>query len=408
MADANAGNGPERPVEEGSGSGENTPPRNRTQVVLPASVERIFRSNPHISDWLPRMNAHYCYLEHKCNEDRKKAALERKETKRQRTEEQKRTQDSAYPPQGFVAAGPNPKYDGTDVKGSVVLPDSFVSVCVEGCVVNIEPDGNHVVLVLHVLSGSSQQYIPTLCPVSCLPRVVAKRWEKQLSKKRKKEWASVDFDTHPVRRDSVDMHFVTAGPLSNFTCNGAMAESLRSFFVLAVRTDSSSRYKYGASPVRFDKGREMQSSEVCVVQLDGGIMHLKYPARGTQDVPGRILSSAVAARNKLLEEAPNSTLKGALCAMERNSSSPVVTDRHRCINVALGGDPVLGEYGKFIPCKVLSERYQFPNGSFAATPCSCDIELPEGCPPMVTKLVRNANAANGKKKGHNNELSRKR
>lgn len=45
-------------------------------------------------------------------------------------------------------------------------------------------------------------------------------------------------------------------------------------------------------------------------------------------------------------------------------------------------------------------NFAFPNGSFAATPCSCDIAIEEAFPPNVKELLRNANGDKGKRKGH--------
>lgn len=62
-----------------------------------------------------------------------RAAQGRHATKRRHLEGSKRTQDSLYPPHRFIAA--NPESDcAADVRGSVILPDSLSSVCVEGYV----------------------------------------------------------------------------------------------------------------------------------------------------------------------------------------------------------------------------------------------------------------------------------
>lgn len=248
-----------------------------------------------------------------------------------------------FPSRCFIAVEKEVE-GGPDVKGSVRLPDCPVAVSVEGYTLNIESEGENVLLVLHTISRKEESLFPSLCPLEMLPNVVAKRWKKELARKKTKQWKCVEIVTFPVRRGSKHLHLITKGPFSNHTCDDDMVESLRSGFVVALRDEESktARRKYGASPVRFEKGRELPSSKVHLVVLDNdGTMCLTFPSRAQQDIPRRILAAAQGARNKLLQEPNSGSFKGALNLMECFASSPAVTVRHQCINVALGGSRAL-------------------------------------------------------------------
>ena len=354
MADHDDENGPVRPRREHRDDGELTLLPKSARTVVPPVLKGVFAQNSHISSWLPRMNASYCFLQKKRGMEKKRAAQERHDTKRRRVEDTKRTQDGLYPPHRFIEADRESDC-AADVKGSVVLPDSSSSVCVEGFVLQIEPDGKTALLVLYTTLDIPRRYFPALCPVALLPNVVSKT-TKRLSKKAKAEWTStVEFDTLSVKRANQDVQLITSGPFSNRTCDDAMASSIRSGFLLAVR-GSKSRNKYGACPVRFDRGQLLQTSKTFIVSHEAGVLHLNYPVRSASNAAERILALAMAARNDLIEVAPNGSMAGALHLMERfsHNAKGFETEWHRCINVALGGSCTLGDYGRFIACKELA------------------------------------------------------
>ena len=87
----------------------------------------------------------------------------------------------------------------------------------------------------------------------------------------------------------------------------------------------SSRLKYGACPVRFDREQLLQNSKAFLISLESGVLHLNYPVHSASYVPERILTLAGTARNCLVEEMPNGSLTGTLNLMEglslRGSSS---------------------------------------------------------------------------------------
>lgn len=243
MSDRGPGSGSVVPNEARDSDEENTVPRRNIRNVLPPSVKCIFAANPHISDWLPRLNCHHDFLSHKRTAEKRKALQERKDSKRQCLEEKKQSQESSYPPDCFVVCDAEATCVA-DVKGSVVLPCSSESVCVEGHVLQMEDDGKHVLLVLYTVSEPCRRYFPSLCPVGCLPKAVASRWKNKLStKKRATEWSHFEFESYQVQRNHGAVHLITTGPFSNRTCDDAMAQSLRSGFVVA-RRDLKSRQKY--------------------------------------------------------------------------------------------------------------------------------------------------------------------
>jgi len=131
MSDSDPGNVAVQPNEERNGDEENTVPRSSIRDILPSSAKRIFAAHHHISDWLPRLNCHYDYLIHKRKAEKRKVLQERKEAKRQCLEEKNQSQESSYPPERFAVCNAEATCSA-DVKGSVVLPYSADSVCVEG------------------------------------------------------------------------------------------------------------------------------------------------------------------------------------------------------------------------------------------------------------------------------------
>jgi hypothetical protein len=120
-----------------------------------------------------------------------------------------------------------------------------MAVMSRGLMVNIEPNRKHALIVLRTISETTPQYLPALCPTECLPKNVLESLNIAANKK---DWTSLVFESHPIKRESQDLQWVTHGLLSNRTCDDAMAQSIRSRLAAAVRGADTSRPKYGACP----------------------------------------------------------------------------------------------------------------------------------------------------------------
>jgi len=393
----------------GNGASEDAPARDEiaehrknSRVIIPEDVRAMFQRNLHSSDRWRELNAMYFFHKRQAELKREEEANTREEEKLRLLEEQRKQNERLYPSQHFILAENAPDGDAK-VTGSVFLPMSSAdSVPVQGYVLHIEPDGTHALIVVYTMLEPPVQYFTTLCDVEYLPKAVVAPLKKR--SKNKRDWTCVEFDTYRVKRGSEELHLVTKGPLSKRTCDHAMAESLLSGFVLAVRCNDTNRPKYGTCCLPFARGRELQSSEAFTVSLESSGMCLNYASRTASDVPRRILACARAARNNLLVEEPrNGSLVSALNLMESfaHHARETETELYRCLNIALGGPATFGEYGRFVPCRELSRRFPFPNGSFSATPCSCDIERTEDDPEAVSEALRKMKPVKQNNKGHN-------
>lgn len=400
------GDGPERPNLSVARDDGDTAHQRGLVFNLPPSVERVFRQFGHISAWLPNLNARYFYYEAERKRKQEEAAQKRRQEKRQRKEEEEATQKESFPPQNFIVAAQNSQV-GADslVKGSVVLPDCGpVSVSVEGYAFQVESSGDHALVVFHTVDGSNVRYLPTLCPTSLLPSsVVLALLSPSKKKAEQKEWHRLQFNTHPIKRDTQRLHFIKDGKLRNQTCDDAMTRSIREGAVLAIRCSQGKRDVFGVSPMPFFRGKELPASAAFTVQLESGVMHLKCMSRGSREGLARLHACARAARRSVINEVPSKTkalqMMERYCDAAKQESHEIVRLQH--LNVALGGPPSFADYGRFAPCKVLAARYTFPSGSFLATPCSCDIVVKGDCPAPIKEAIRHMKPANGNNCGHN-------
>ena len=160
----------------------------------------------------------------------------------------------------------------------------------------------------------------------------------------------------------------------------------------------TSRKVYGAARLRFVEGGLLDATGVFTISLVSNVLSLSHPARTANVVSQITLACATAAKNSLRVECD--TLTAALCLLEWacHEAMAAPSKRDRCLNVALGGGPTFGKYGLFIPCGEQAQRMPFPCGSFAATPCSCDIENYDTYPKDVRDAIEKMY---GKKTGHN-------
>jgi hypothetical protein len=96
----------------------------------------------------------------------KKAAMDAREAKRQRTERAKVVKNQMFPTHSLVAAGSESNEGGADVRGSVVLPGNFAPVNVGGYVLHIEASGEYALVVFRTMSEPKNLFLSSLCPTS--------------------------------------------------------------------------------------------------------------------------------------------------------------------------------------------------------------------------------------------------
>ena len=130
------------------------------------------------------------------------------------------------------------------------------------------------------------------------------------------------------------------------------------------------------SPLPFVMGQAQPHEHVYILtNTEHGKNLLEFSKRNGGE-PQQVFSLATAALDDLRQNAPSVTK--ALQLMELLSSkyggtTGNISERHRFLNVALGGQPngFTKDYGRFVPCKVHLKDNSFPNNSFLGTPCSC-------------------------------------
>ena len=381
----------------------------RSVVALPAQIREIVRRNGHYSDIWREINARYFYNLQKKKEEREKKAQEQLAERLRRREEEKQRRENLYPSNKFKLFDTACGRDQPDIKGSIMIASGqsgFNRVDVVGYAYHLE---EVALVVLHPATEGPARSFIAICDKRFLPEDLL-LWLKSIKPPRKKprEPEPIELNSVKVKRAGVSLHFFVRAPFRGPTCDTAMFNSLQQGLVMAR---NNKRTQYITWRLPFVKGLVRDAHQVYVVTSLNGAMGLVPPSRNSS-VPQSITEMAALAKERDSLEA--SSVNSLLVTMEGLSSSAkdITTDRDRCLNIALGGEAELMDYGKFVPCSVLLIAHPFPRGSFIATPCSCDIEKTDS--PEVNECLRKMNGgARGKngesyKVGHNAEAAKKR
>ena len=341
----------------------------------------------------------YCYNREQQELKRQTEAQAKRDAHAQRIQEAKQQQEIAFPSDKFAEFDPKGT-DDPDIKGTVLLPDrQNKAVTVVGYALRISADDGKVLLVLRPsedsLTHDNPDYMTVLCDSTFLPTNIPLNLKSSDRKMKTTDWEKTELETVQLKRADQDLYFVTSETFYNRTCDSAMYESLKEGLVLVRK---SKRKEYLAFSLPFAEGTCRQPSEVYELSHAGGAMCLTHPGRQS-DVSQRILSLAKETKNDCYSATSN-TMNGILKAMEHFSSiaEAAGTNRSRCLNVALGGAPSFGDYGRFVPCSEQSNHMPFPNGSFTATPCSCDIMMPSTLSKNIKDTLKKMKGPNS---GHN-------
>ena len=403
--------GPPR-VAGSDDSGSADAPALNDQLVIPERIIQMRDRHAHSSDFWREVEAWLAFSSQSQKDRAAKAKHEVEENERLRADEARRKVLAEYPPSEFIKVPASSEKEFIEVKGTILLPGNSDSVPVYGiayreeCLpsTSVEP---MVMLVAHPMPDAGGTYFRILCDKQFLSQDILRA--VKATQKKDKGWNEelLNHKTVPVNRCPEQgppkiLHFATSGDLKHYTFDGVMNESLKSG-ALAFRSTPTTRL-FGVLPAAFAKGSQLQPSDLYTVSLEeeNGTrrMRLTHPPRCATDIPNRFLECAQAVKDSYRHEV--NSIKKALNMMERFASGQCsITLKHNLLNVALGGEFQLPQYGRFVPC---SESAVFPDGSFVCTPCSCDIDL-SVLPPDLKKTLQKMK---GKNKGHNLRSFRKK
>ena len=388
------------------------PNKSSLGIVLPKRVRDTVKRHKHTSDIFNELNAYYFYKRTKLEAKEREQALALQVERAKRALESLQKHESEFPSNKFNGYAKKTP-DDPDIKGSIQLPGQQQLVAVVGFVLRVHTERKTCLLVLRdAESKSCSEYFSVICDVSRLPGDTVKKYKKGMPLKKFDEWLDIDVTAVRVRRGNEQLHFLTSGPFRNRTCDSFMLKSLKNGLVVKRLLQKPEFLVYR---LPFWKGTVKSVSEVYTVT--GTPMCLTHPTR-TSEIPRQILSLAKEAKHLLIKNETGSQLfskqdsvSAILADMESFSSNAdelMRSERYQCLNFALGGNPSFGEYGRFIPCSVALKANPFPNNSFQATPCSCDLKLVEQPSGDIDGLKRQFGKMYGPNQGHNAPNKRKK
>jgi len=168
-------------IMDGSVNDDNGEPNGTTRVIIPEDVKAMFQQNPHVLDWMRKLNAMYFFHLANSKEKREDKARAHKEEKHWQLEEDRLHHERLCPPSSFALTAGD-----ADVKGTVVLPSGNVSTPVDGYILCIDPDRSHSLLVLCPLLKEHGSYLVALCTIDLLPKDLVESLKKQSSRKKER------------------------------------------------------------------------------------------------------------------------------------------------------------------------------------------------------------------------------